>query len=467
MRVQSRFPPPLPLDEVDIEVGMELGVPVGREVRVARRVGAASRLPALRTVACASACGLSLVGCALWQDEPASKPRAMSIEPLYRVEDAPLPLEAYLATARYFEGSRDWSRAAEAYAKAAARDASSVEALDGMGRMLAASGRLDAAELTLRRAVDLSPGRARPRNNLAYVLLLKDRPQEALALLDEALKIDPGYARARENRNDAVVRIAAMTTTAVAANPPMEPSPGVIVETPPIQTEVPNGPPSPPPSPAPRERGQDSAAGAGRPSPQPSPALRERGQDSALPRPLTDALPLRLQAGELPPRPQAGDLPPRPQAGEGWGEGLPALAPSSVAVAPATPSDDGASKNVVVPPRQLPYPIRLEISNGVGTTGMAARVDRWMVDQGLPKSRLTNQPTYDVLRTRVDYRAGQAEAARRVVASLPPGVPAQLREQPGLRGDIRVVIGRDWLAATPPPRRVAALSGGLDATSDL
>nr|WP_259375168.1 LytR C-terminal domain-containing protein [Roseateles chitosanitabidus] len=107
------------------------------------------------------------------------------------------------------------------------------------------------------------------------------------------------------------------------------------------------------------------------------------------------------------------------------------------------------------------------MSNGVGTTGMAAKVDRWMVEQGMPKSRLTNQPSYDVVRTRVDYRAGQAESARRIAAALPPGVPSQLCEQAGLRGDVRVVIGRDWLAATATPRRVAALAGGLDATSDL
>ena len=425
MRVQSRFPPPLPLEEVDIEIEMAIasevagaalsggasceetsGATLGwsttatlaRRQDVGRRMPPGSRMPVLRNVACVSACGLSLVGCAMWQDAPASKPRAMSIEPVFRVDDAPLPLEAYLATARYFEGSREWMRAAEAYAKASARDPMSVEAMDGLGRMLASSGRLEAAEMTLRRAVALAPDRARPRNNLAYVLLLKDEPQKALVELDEALKRDPANARARENRDEALARLAAIRSTVVAANPPMAPSPGVIGE-------------------AQRDE---------RPSPPPSPALREREPDSVLREREPDSVPNRTSDRSPP------ELLPRPLAGEGGGEGL--LAPS-----PA--------------PSLLP-PVRLELSNGIGTTGLAAKLDRWMVAQGMPKSRLTNQPTYDVIRTRVDYRAGQLDAARRVIASLPPGVPAQLREQPGLRGDVRVVIGRDW----PMPIAMAGLT---------
>ena len=52
----------------------------------------------------------------------------------------------------------------------------------------------------------------------------------------------------------------------------------------------------------------------------------------------------------------------------------------------------------------------------------------------------------DVVRTRVDYAAGQAAAARCLALALPAGVTTALSERAGLRGDVRLVVGRDWPA---------------------
>ncbi len=98
------------------------------------------------------------------------------------------------------------------------------------------------------------------------------------------------------------------------------------------------------------------------------------------------------------------------------------------------------------PPDGCAPPKRLEVSNGMGATGMAARVEGWLSQRGLPRARLTNQPAYDVVRTRVDYAAGQAAAARCVALALPAGVTTALSERAGLRGDVRLVVGRDWPA---------------------
>ncbi len=387
MRVQSRFPSPAsalpaPASErpraapsrsgapvVDVELDMDPSpsrgaAPTALPPRTRPGRGRAAGLR--RAVALGQAASaLTLAGCALWP--PAAPPRAYQVAPVYRVDDTPQAVQAYLAAGRYFEGSRDWPRAAQSYRKATERDASSEAAWDGLGRTLASAGRLDEAEAALRQAVALAPGRARAHNNLAYVLLLKDQPAPALAALDEALALDPSHALARANRDEAMTRLAATrpeTATATAT------ATAIIV--------------SPPPA-------LDTA---------PIPAL-----DTA-PIPAT-----RLPTTEL------------------------ATIAAAASLGQALPPPDGCA-----PPK------RLEVSNGMGATGMAARVEGWLSQRGLPRARLTNQPAYDVVRTRVDYAAGQAAAARCVALALPAGVTTALSERAGLRGDVRLVVGRDWPA---------------------
>lgn len=258
MRVASRFPVAAATEEelaaresaalataaglVDIDLGAS-----GR-----RRIG----------LGAAAACGtaaLTLAGCALWPGarhaEPGADARGYRVTPVYKVDDTPLSAEAYLAAARYYEGSRDWTRAAQAYGKAASRDAASETAWDGLGRTLAAAGRLDEAESALRRAVDLAPEQARAHNNLGYVLLLKDQPAPALAAFDEALKRDAQHARARDNRLEAMTRLAALeltrdVATVTAAAPALPITAGAEVPVQLVSAEPPLAP-SPAPSPAP------------------------------------------------------------------------------------------------------------------------------------------------------------------------------------------------------------------------
>ena len=385
MRVQSRFPSPAsalpaPASErpraapsrrgapvVDVELDLDPAICLGAAPAALpprTRPGRGRAAGLRRAVALGQAASaLTLAGCALWP--PAAPPRAYQVAPVYRVDDTPQAVQAYLAAGRYFEGSRDWPRAAQSYRKATERDASSEAAWDGLGRTLASAGRLDEAEAALRQAVALAPKRARAHNNLAYVLLLKDQPAPALAALDEALALDPTHAMARANRDEAMTRLAATrpeTTTATATAIVMSPPPAL-----------------------------DTA---------PIPAL-----DTA-PIPAT-----RLPTTEL-----------------------------------ATIAAAASLGQALSPPDGCAPPKRLEVSNGMGATGMAARVEGWLSQRGLPRARLTNQPAYDVVRTRVDYAAGQAAAARCVALALPAGVTTALSERAGLRGDVRLVVGRDWPA---------------------
>ena len=88
---------------------------------------------------------------------------------------------------------------------------------------------------------------------------------------------------------------------------------------------------------------------------------------------------------------------------------------------------------------------RLELSNGNGVRGAAARLQQWLSSRGVHANRLTNQRPYVQQQTAIQYRSGQEEAARRVASSLPVAVQLSAAPSAGLRTDFRVVLGLDWV----------------------
>lgn len=126
------------------------------------------------------------------------------------------------------------------------------------------------------------------------------------------------------------------------------------------------------------------------------------------------------------------------------------LATFSTATVAALPIDVGATPRSTTPapvPAEAPVNARLEISNGVGVTGAAARLKQWLGTMGMPTHRLTNQPPYQQRETVVQYRRGHEAAAMRIAKML--GVAAPLESASGLRSEIRVVIGRDLPGSRP------------------
>jgi hypothetical protein len=89
-------------------------------------------------------------------------------------------------------------------------------------------------------------------------------------------------------------------------------------------------------------------------------------------------------------------------------------------------------------------PVRLEISNGNGVTGMAAALARTMRGDDVKVVRLTNVRPFVVPVSRVEYRADQQVAARALATRLGMTVAASGEAQQ--RGDVRIVLGRDLLS---------------------
>ena len=128
---------------------------------------------------------------------------------------------------------------------------------------------------------------------------------------------------------------------------------------------------------------------------------------------------------------------------------LPAAAAAfTVAADGAAVSAPAAAPSATVPSATVPSatdPVRLEISNGNGVTGAAARLARTLDVAGLKTTRLTNVRNFNVPLTRIEYPHAQQHMAEMLSQRL--GVPLKVRRQtsPGAeqRTDLRLVLGHD------------------------
>ncbi|AKU68306.1 hypothetical protein ADJ79_12770 [Ottowia sp. oral taxon 894] len=85
--------------------------------------------------------------------------------------------------------------------------------------LLAQSGRTDEAEAALVQLTRDYPELAEPYNNLAVLHAANGHLEKAREALETALRLDPGYATARENLGDVYLRLAASAYEQAAARP--------------------------------------------------------------------------------------------------------------------------------------------------------------------------------------------------------------------------------------------------------
>ena len=84
---------------------------------------------------------------------------------------------------------------------------------------------------------------------------------------------------------------------------------------------------------------------------------------------------------------------------------------------------------------------RLEILNGNGMPGVAAAMARSLAAGALQIVRTRNAASFQVARTRVEYRPAQEQLARRLARQLGPGVEAVAFDCPA--SEVRLILGRD------------------------
>jgi hypothetical protein len=98
---------------------------------------------------------------------------------------------------------------------------------------------------------------------------------------------------------------------------------------------------------------------------------------------------------------------------------------------------------------QTPAPentgLRLEISNGNGIAGAAARLARILKAEGIRTTRLTNMKNFGVPISRIEYQGDQRLPAQALARRL--GLPLHARSDKSIYADMRIVLGRDVVQA--------------------
>lgn len=99
-------------------------------------------------------------------------------------------------------------------------------------------------------------------------------------------------------------------------------------------------------------------------------------------------------------------------------------------------------------PRNFAGNVLLEITNGNGVTGMARSLAREAGLGTAQQVRLTNQKGFSVRHTRVEYKPAFKVEAEQL--ALRYGTSRVVPVGQAARADVRLVLGRDMLKATPP-----------------
>jgi hypothetical protein len=89
--------------------------------------------------------------------------------------------------------------------------------------------------------------------------------------------------------------------------------------------------------------------------------------------------------------------------------------------------------------------MRLEVANGNGLTGAAKKVGKYLLGNGYPIARLTNQKPFHVQMTQIQYREGYQAEAQLLKLNIP--YEAELLQRKDMKGNvsIRLVLGKDML----------------------
>jgi len=437
-----------------------------------------------KTTIALSICGLfSMVGCASISDQA-----DWHVEPFYGVNHSSQTPEQLYRLGQYYRTRLRYEEAIAAYKTALERDPSFAEAHNGLGVVYARQGRYDQAIREFQYAITIAPQSAYLYNNLGYAYLLQGSNQKATKALEQAKRLDSRNKKVLRNlrlaRNNGEQINNSDIQRPVAAKPskgPAEHSAQKVVDkSPGAQPDVslvavaPNvyelreqnirltekkrvG------SPATPAKSLDHSNSVVQPQPfhlevsngngitgmarRVAKLLKGIGLETAL---LTNQLPFQQASTEIQYRngyrPQAAKL------------GAALQGPIELAKNDALRDDvdvrlllgrdiaseaalfeGGGSKTSIAELQHM----RLEVSNGNGVEGLAARVARQLNHVGVKTALLTNQRPFDQETTEIQYREGYRSVANGLGATLK--VPMAVVEKDDLRGDIqvRLVLGKD------------------------
>lgn len=308
------------------------------------------------------------------------------------------------------------------YAKALILEPSGADTLNNMAISVAMAGDAAMARKLLNRAADIEPTNATIRNNLQIAGMAPQDPRPS--------QPDADVTRPQLERSGLMELTLTIPATQPASRDPLAP---IRFKSSTSAQPISTGEPSPP---------VEIAVAA---TEAPVRAVRIERVSPAAPQRLVhaDGSPTlaAVQLGAL-----AGGqidligLLPHVPRDRVTSEALPAPetvrpVPDRNAVAPASTADR-------VPP-VVRRSCTLEVSNGVGRTRMAMRVQGYLTGHGVVVGRRTNSTSFDQTVSILFHRPEGAADALRVAALLP--VPVVLQPDAALECSVRLALGRDLL----------------------
>lgn len=409
-------------------------------------------MPRIKTLTLAMSAVL-MAGCASTQTSQKGE-GGLKMEAVQRVTHGQSNPQAFYQLGRYYHGQTRYELALEAYRQAVSLQPQYVEALTGMGVAHAMLGQYDDALRVLKAAASIDPASVTAQNNLGYIYWLLNEREEALVAYRQALKLDPLNARARDNLHLAM-NSAANDQVPVAPSTPPESAPNAAASpASALQHVAPQVYELHAPVPAGIEAsGEQSAAVLSNPVPA-AVTSEQVGLDSRLA--LNEVAPqvyeLRISAQK------AGSVAALPER------------------ASASATDGGVEAEVAgtASPAASDSAAYLEVMNGNGVKGLANSVTRYLAAKGYPTLGAGNQPRFNEAWTRIEYRPGHAEQARRLGTLLPGQVVLSEVASLGGQAKIRLVLGNDirhalpaWVSPRTSSPAVVGSSGAPSKANDL
>lgn len=376
-------------------------------------------MPKLKTLTLALSAAWMMAGCASVQT--AGNEGGLPMEAVQRVTHGHDNPQALYRLGRYYQGQARYAQALDAYRQALSIEPRHVDSLTGMGVTYARLGDHDTALRLLVAAASLDPGSAMAQNNLGYIHWLRNERDLAIQAYRDALKLDPMNARARDNlrfvMNEAANAPAAVASSAApadvapAAVAAVDPAPEGLQRVAPQVYELRAA--------APAQGEQAQAPGIHAVATTMAIEQAPVGTGLALNEVSPQVYELRAPAQQAAPQPEPAPAAPRAEA-----------IATAGAVEPARQLAAGATAYV-------------EVMNGNGVKGLANSVTRYLAAKGYPTLGAGNQPRFDEARTRIEYRPGHAEAARRLGDMLPGKVALSEVAAMEREASIRLVLGKD------------------------
>lgn len=358
--------------------------------------------------------------------QPGYKKTALDIRPLQKVQHSYEQAKAQYELGRYYHGQLRFGAAIEAYRRALELNPAMIEALNAMGVAYAESGNLLLSRQQFEAALTLQPASSYTYNNLGFVHYLAGDYPAAVEAYKQVLRLDSNHELSRQNLVLAYEKIGGGQQAARSER---------LDETvaPPQSTE--------------KHTPADAQAAWIQITPdiyemRSIVALTEQAVATPAVRPATRvASPMtHTVSAETVAMSRAA---------------APAAQSSMGAHATATPSPAIAASVKTVPPAIVAMPKKVqvvraaiplrgvEVSNGNGIVGMAAKMARYFSGKGIREARLTNQKPFVEHRTHIEYRPGNEAEAARINRLLPRLAPlyASRSLRPGI--GVRLVLGHD------------------------